>query len=170
MNNKRNTHTKKGIKYFVEFILVYFYLLFSSGYGLQNNNGTLSLLVLILIPICFMILYKRVIINQIFIAVSLCIIAIIIFTHVIAQDSLKLSMITILGYISAIMFVLAIRFEDYKEIYLRVMKVLVPFSIICYLVSISAPNIIASFPKIVSKYSGIYVHNLGLCFVIQPLF
>ncbi len=156
----------KKLNIFYTFFSVYMILLFSSGFGFQNNNGTLALFILNFIPILYVFLInKRLTFNFYTFVIFSFLLTNILITSFINNDSIKDLFITILFYCSSFLISISLTKNELVKVFKNLILLISFFSIITFVLTILFPDIVFYFPRIISKYDGKTVYFLFLSFI-----
>lgn len=121
-----------NIKDIIRWASIYLILLFSSGFFFRDNMGTRALVMIGTSAFVLMISYgiKLTQESRKFLITFTGIAILVLFSSILAQDELKRVMIFFIGYASALIISLSVGAYDYMNLYVKVLRCLMVFSLI----------------------------------------
>lgn len=131
-------HTQLKIGDWIRWIAIYLLLLFSSGYYFRDNMGTRALAIMTVSALTLMATYgiKKELNTKKLIMLFSGMMIWTVFCSFLAHDDTKKTLIFLIGYIVALIIAISVKPFDYMQIFLKVTRLLIVFSLIVNILEI----------------------------------
>ncbi|MBO5240259.1 MAG: hypothetical protein J6B56_02415 [Clostridia bacterium] len=141
---------KQNIKILFATILLYCFLLFSSGFYFQSFNGTFSISAMLCCSLILIIMYKPYYEKKfdltLFFAIGTCFIIGI--EGLLLNEAIKQILIVLSGIVIALGLIYALDYKDFKKLYINLMVIIAVGSLFFLGMSYLAPQFVKLFPKL----------------------